>query len=255
MALCGWASIDENGKGRGGKAGDQKQTSKKGVNDYKGEVKVGEWYNFGQTFVIRYKSETKAKKHAKALKSLCNNPHVGYDMNQRTTLNTQLTKIGWDNYDKLAVDCETDCSDLQDVCAKIAGAIDTTIATAGMKNVYSADSDFIILTDKKYLTSGDYLLAGDISVAPGHHTIGCIADGAKSANESRGNTSSGGYVTTANLNLRASAGNGRIIVVIPKGTSVKVNNSKSIEYKGDTWLYIDYDGKKGYANANYIHKK
>lgn len=190
MALFGWASIDENGKGRNGKAGDQKQTSN--TNDTKGEVKVGAWYQFGQTFVIRYKDTSKAKKHAKALKSLCNNKCLGYDMNERTTLNKQLEKIGYENYEKLAVNCETDCSALQGTCATIAGAIKTTVATSGMRGVYEGDKDdFIILTDKKYLTSGDYLLEGDIVVAPGHHTIGCIEAGAKAADETRGITTPG----------------------------------------------------------------
>lgn len=72
---CGWASIDERGKIRGGKAGDQ--TGK--------EVKLGSWYYFGQTQVIRWKDRTKAKKYAKIIEALCNNPHIGYDQSERTT--------------------------------------------------------------------------------------------------------------------------------------------------------------------------
>jgi hypothetical protein len=250
MALFGWASIDENGKGRGGKAGDQKQESN--TNDTKGEVRVGQHYTFGQEFVIRYKSEAKAKKHAKALKSLCNNKHLGYDMNERTTLNKQLEKIGYENYEKLSEDCETDCSDLQDVCAKIAGAINTTVATSGMKSAYGNDDDFIILTDKKYLTTGDYLLEGDMSVAPGHHTIGCIESGAKSKNETRAITTPGCATKT---NAGTNTGKGYYTACNKKYTSIvdalnsigvdssKANRTKIANANGIT-------GYKGTASQN-----
>ncbi len=38
---CGWASLDENGNISGGSAGDQTGQ----------EVKLGNWYNFGQNTV------------------------------------------------------------------------------------------------------------------------------------------------------------------------------------------------------------
>jgi hypothetical protein len=60
-----------------------------------------------------------------------------------------------------------------------------------MKDTYGNDEDFIILTDKKYLESGDYCLNGDMIVAPGHHVIGCIEPGSKAANETRELTSDG----------------------------------------------------------------
>ena len=54
MALCGWASIDERGRVSGGAAGDQ--TGR--------EVKVGEWYNFGQTVGLRIKNRGLANRAA-----------------------------------------------------------------------------------------------------------------------------------------------------------------------------------------------
>ena len=56
--LCGWASIDEHGHTRNGKAGDQ--TGR--------EVKTGNWYDFGQNVIIRFKNRDKAKKEAKIAK-------------------------------------------------------------------------------------------------------------------------------------------------------------------------------------------
>ena len=186
MALCGWASIDENGKGRNGKAGDQ--TGK--------EVKVGPWYNFGQKFVIRYKDAKMAKKHAECLKKICKGNICGYDMNQRCSLYSSLKEVKFD-IDKLKTKCETDCSALQCTMAILAGAKNIQMWASGSmltgfdgKSGFKNNSDFIILTDKKYLTSGDYLLPGDISVAPGHHVIGSIKAGSKAKNEKRTKASS-----------------------------------------------------------------
>lgn len=264
MALCGWASIDERGKGRGGKAGDQKQVSS--TRDTKGEVKLGNWYNFGQKFVLRYKDEKKALKHVKALKSICNNPAVGYDMDERGTLIKELKKIGLDNYDKLKVPCECDCSSLQNACAQIAGAITTSVSTHTMKDTYGKDSDFIILTDEKYLTSGDYLLPGDISVNPGHHTIASIEAGSKSENEGRKLTSDGCATVKASsaktgvvngcewLNVRKAAGatsKKADFGPLKKGTKVEILATTKTKL-GAKWYKISYKGKTGYVATKYI---
>ena len=99
MALCGWASIDERGKVTGGQKGDQ--TGK--------EVRTGNWYNFGQTVVLRFKDRNKAEKAAIVMKKLCDNNIVGYCQEHRTTLYTELEKVNW-NVDALITPCETDCS-------------------------------------------------------------------------------------------------------------------------------------------------
>ena len=199
MALCGWASIDERGKGRGGKVGDQ--TGR--------EVKTGQWYNFGQKYVIRYKDEKMAKKHASCLKKICNGNLCGYDMDNRGSLYSELKKVRF-IVDDLKVKCETDCSALQCTMAICAGAKNIQLWASGSmkdgfdgKSGFGHNSDFIILTDKKYLTSGDYLLPGDISVAPGHHVIGSIEAGSKSKNETRGkaHNSSTGKTNTSSQSI------------------------------------------------------
>ena len=73
---CAWASQDENGKARGGVAGDQT----------KKEVKVGTWYDFGQTFVIRAKDEAVGAAIADAAVAIAENNCVGYDQGDRTSL-------------------------------------------------------------------------------------------------------------------------------------------------------------------------
>ena len=76
MALCGWASIDERGRASGGAAGDQ--TGR--------EVKVGAWYNFGQTVGLRFKNRELAKRAASVMKAICLNDHVGYDQGGRASI-------------------------------------------------------------------------------------------------------------------------------------------------------------------------
>ena len=108
--LCGWASIDERGNARGGSAGDQNGK----------EVKTGNWYDFGQKIVLRFKDRAKAKKAAQTMKTLCTGNYVGYDQNQRTTLYKEMQKVGWDA-SKLKTKCETDCSAMMSPVLRSAG--------------------------------------------------------------------------------------------------------------------------------------
>ena len=166
---CGWASIDERGRSCGGKAGDQ--TGR--------EVKIGNWYNFGQDVVIRAKSAKVAAKMAKACKSLCRGNYVGYDQDQRTTLYEQLEKLKWD-YSKLKKKCETDCSAFMACVARCAGVkVSKNIWTGNMVAAFKATGKFKILTSAKYLTSDKYLKTGDIIVNQATHVIMALEDGSK----------------------------------------------------------------------------
>ena len=107
----GHASIDENKRISGGKAGDQ--TGK--------EVCTRNWYSHDWKMVLRPKSKTLAEKSAKACEKGCANSKIGYDQNQRNTLNTQAKKVGYD-LSKITVACETDCSAFMTVCAIAGGA-------------------------------------------------------------------------------------------------------------------------------------
>ena len=171
---CAWASQDENKKAKNGVAGDQ--TGK--------EVKVGEWYNFGQTHVIRPKNEVDGASIADAAIAIAENDCVGYDQNQRTTLYDELKKLDWD-YNKLTIKCETDCSAFAAVCCNVAGIpISKNVYSGNIVDACKKTGKFTILTDKKYLSSDDYLKEGDILVAPGHHVIVVCQDGSKVKNES-----------------------------------------------------------------------
>ena len=169
--LCGWASIGETGNGRNNRPGDQ--TGR--------EVKLGDWYYFGQKVVYRWKNRKLAERYASIIKAFCKNNHIGYDMNDRTTLFNLLEKHKW-NYKKVDKNVETDCSQL------VACAINCTIGkevcnsgmwTGNINKQLMNSGYFTRYTAKKYLEDDDYLMVGDIINAPDHHVISCLGNGSK----------------------------------------------------------------------------
>ena len=180
--LCGWASIGETGNGRNNKAGDQ--TGR--------EVKVGAWYDFGQTSVYRWKDRDLAKKYAKIIKAFCNNNHIGYDMNDRTTLYNILEHHKWD-YKSVKKNCECDCSQL------VACAVNCTVGKAVVPDsMYTGNLNrclmntgyFTRLDGSKYTDGSAYLMTGDIINAPSHHVISALENGSKATESKPSKTSS-----------------------------------------------------------------
>lgn len=265
--LCGWASIDERGKATGGQKGDQ--TGK--------EVKVGNWYNFGQTVVLRFKDRTKAHKAATAMKQLCANDNVGYCQGHRTSLYDELAKVSW-RPTELKTHCETDCSAMMSPVLKCAGiSVSKNIYTGNMVDAIMATGQFTKLIGKKYTTTGDNLMEGDISVKAGKHTIMAVEDGCnvKSTSGTKTATSNPtapygtpktaafvGVVNTDVLNVRTepdvNASKLKSYPQIKKGTVVGVCGS-AIAPDGTLWYYIYIDGTKGrkygYVCAKYINMK
>ena len=167
MIKCGWASIDEKGKAHGGKAGNQSGK----------ELKVGNWYSFGQTTVYRFKDRKKAKKYADWIKKACNNKNIGYDQYQRTTLYTQLKKVDFD-LTKVKIPCECDCSTLVSAGLNAVGInVPYDWRTATIPNYILETGEFTKLTDSKYINGSDYLMTGDIINRPAHHVITALEDG------------------------------------------------------------------------------
>lgn len=166
----GHASIDENGKVSGGKAGDQTQK----------EVCTRTWYSKPWGFVLRCKDSDKAEKMAIACEQGCANDKIGYDQVQRNTLYTQAKIVNY-NLSKITTACECDCSSFMTVCALAAGIKITygtnAPTTSTMKTVFSATGEFDILTGAKYLSSDSYLRRGDILVKAGSHTAMVLEDG------------------------------------------------------------------------------
>lgn len=165
--LCGWASADERGRASGGKAGDQ--TGR--------EVRVGYWYSFGQSVVLRANDRAKGKEMAAIMKKLCNNNHVGYDQGQRTTLWSVMSRNGW-NPDKVTTNCECDCSALVAVVCRAAGYnVSPDLWTGNLRNALIRTKKFTALTSATYTLSDKNLRAGDIILNPDKHVIMALEDG------------------------------------------------------------------------------
>ena len=166
---------DENGNYTGGQAGDQ--TGK--------EWQMRSWYNRPWSCVLRFPDQKVALKIAQLAIDAALNDKVGYDQSQNRTYLSQLKAVGWEP-SKITVACEADCS--AGVCANITAAgyllgipalqKHTGIYTGNMRSALTK-TGFTLLTDNKYLTSGDYLLPGDILLNDGHHTATNVTIGSK----------------------------------------------------------------------------
>ena len=247
----GHATADEFNASRGGRAGDQT----------KEEILIQTWYyrKQGWTAVFRAKNKQTAEIIASTMEQACMNNNIGYDQGQRTTLFEQAKKLNW-NISKIATPCECDCSSLVAVCVNAAGiTVDRNMYTGNQKELLMNTGCFDMLTNKKYLTTPDYLNRGDILLGPGHTAVvlgqQVTVDKAKSFLPSL----AGLYkVSATKLNIRSGAGiNKSIITVIPKGTKVRCYGYYT-EISGTCWLYIQFKHNDkqatGYASMRYLIK-
>lgn len=168
----GHAYSDENGKGKGGKAGDQNAK----------EVKISNYYvNAKGWVVLRCKDDQKRLKIAEAMEKACKNADIGYDQNQRNTLFNNVKNSGF-NPSKTTKKVETDCSALVRVCIAYAYGKDVVgnIRTVSQPAALVKTGLFTKYTDAKHCKSSDYLLRGDILCTPvSGHTVVVLDDGAK----------------------------------------------------------------------------
>lgn len=170
---------DENGNYKNGKAGDQNGR----------EWCIRDWYDRPWNCVLRHPlAEVRACIATLAYKA-AQNDNIGYDQNQRDSYGVALAKADYDP-SKITTAVESDCSK---------GVIDNVKATGyilGMPELQHLEATytgnmragmskagFIVLTESKYLTSGEYLLAGDIVLNDKHHTATVVTNGVKSSGE------------------------------------------------------------------------
>lgn len=180
---------DENGRYRGGKAGDQTGN----------EWNIINWYNRPWQCVLRHPDAAVREKIASLAEKAAKNNKIGYDQNERTTYWTQLAKAGYDP-SKVTTPCEADCSAGVMANVKAAGYLlnnaklkaVTITSTHYMRNMLR-NAGFEVLTASKYLTSDKYLLRGDILLNDGAHTATNLTNG---ANASGGAASSGGMTSS-----------------------------------------------------------
>ena len=238
---------DEYGGAHGGQAGDQ--TGK--------EWWIINWYNQSWQCILRHPNKQVREYLAELGIQAAQNDKVGYDQSENKTYWAQLQKVGyWPK--KITVPCEADCS---------AGVIANTMAvgyllninalknvnatyTGNMRAGFSA-AGFQVLTDRKYLTSSDYLLPGDIILNDSQHTATNLGYGKYTQSQaSAAPTSDGKHrVTASMLNVRSSPSLGAsIIAQLSLGT--EVNIKQTVQGKeGGKWYQID----QGYVLATYIN--
>lgn len=197
---CAWASIDENKKTHGGKAGNQTGT----------ELKTGAYYDFGQKYIIRAKDPALAYKIADNTYHIVINKLVGYDQWQRETLYVVAEKAKW-NVTGINTLCECDCSELPVVainCAVKKALIAADTYSGNIVERCKATGLFTIIK----ITKSTTVKQGDIVVNPGHHVIVAIgtlqAPAASSKPASAPNLWSAGklYTCRSNMNVRTGAG-------------------------------------------------
>jgi hypothetical protein len=165
MVTIAHASLDESGKIKNGKAGDQ--TGK--------EVCIRSWYNKPWNVVIRFNDTDMREKCARAMENAANNEHIGYDQNQRNTLLNAVRRLDYDPKN-VTSDVETDCSALVTVACIYAGIAEQALVVNGncattrtLKSRLKATGEVEIFTSKDYTQDTDRLLRGDILLSEGHH--------------------------------------------------------------------------------------
>ena len=169
--IIGSARIDESGRARGGKAGDQ--TGK--------EVSKQNWYNkiTNPWVLLRPKVPAHAERIAKCMEMACANNKIGYDQGQRDTLYTAAAAFGFD-VSKVVKPVETDCSALVRVCCAYAGIPVGNFRTTNQASMLVSTGYFDKLTASKYIHSSAYLKRGDILVTKRQgHTVVVLSNGSK----------------------------------------------------------------------------
>lgn len=175
---------DENGRYAGGKAGDQTGT----------EYQIIDWYNRPWLCVLRFENAKVAAMIADMAKKAALNDLIGYD--QGTAGNSEDRYSFWEhlkasNYDpaQITVACESDCSASTAAIVKGTGyrlnnakmkSVSIYLTTYDMRQALK-DVGAKVLTDSKYLTSGDYVKAGDILLNDDHHVAIAVTTGSKAS--------------------------------------------------------------------------
>lgn len=195
-----WASIDENGRTHGGKAGNQGS-----------ELKTGPYYNFGQKYIIRAKDAKIAYAIAAAAYTMAINKCIGYDQLQRETLYIVAQRVKWVAA-AIKTLCECDCSELAVVsinCAVKKALIRADTYSGNIVERCKATGLFEIIK----ITESTTVKQGDIIVAPGHHVIIAIGTLQTPAATSKPATSAPAlwavgktYTCRENMNVRTGAG-------------------------------------------------
>lgn len=181
------ASIDENGKISGGKAGDQT----------KKEVCIRTMYYKPWNCVIRIDNEAVRTQFANNMIDIANNENIGYDQGGRNTLLAEARKVNFD-FSKITVKCECDCSSAITTC--LLAAIFVVLGEVAYLEAYEIMVEsgncattrtlrtrmkkltmisVTVYTSTTYTSSTSKVLFGDIYLKEGSHVVCYIDDGNK----------------------------------------------------------------------------
>ena len=254
---------DENKGYSGGKAGDQ--------TGHEWELK--KWYNRPWTVVLRYPDQSVALTIAKLSIAAALNDKIGYDQNQRTTYWKQLQAANYDP-SAITVACEEDCTAGVSANVKAAGYIhgikalqDVSICSSrNMRSVFTK-AGFIALTDSKYLTSGNYLLPGDVLLYESHHAAANVTLGSKvkeqwfpqESPQKQPETTPDAPTTVSDdkpyilingsVNVRKGPSTAyQTMGTVPAGTKLKYFG---FAYPETGWYLVEHEGVTGWVSSKY----
>lgn len=163
----GHASIDENGKASGGRAGDS--TGR--------EVCIRQWYSKPWQYYLECTDNSIADTAAGYMEQICNNNNVGYDQKERLSLYNQLKTHK--DVSKLTP-CECDCSSLIACCYIMAGLnINPSCTTRNLRSALLASGKFTAYSDSEYLTSDARARRGGVFLKEGSHVVMALENGAQ----------------------------------------------------------------------------
>lgn len=177
ISNCG---SDERGNYHGGLAGDQ--TGK--------EWRIRSWYDRPWDCVLRHPDPTIRSAIASDAKDAAENDCIGYDQYDRLSFWKYLQMVNFVVKD-IKNKCEADCS--SGVCAIVKAIgfkknvlelkeISERLVTWEMREAFQKHG-FLVLTDKKYLSSQEYLLPGDILLNDKKHVCINLDQGSKAKAE------------------------------------------------------------------------
>ena len=166
----GHASIDENGKIAGGKAGDQT----------KKEICIREWYDKPWNVYLECTDQSIADRAAGFMEQICSDDNYGYDQSQRLTGYDAIVKNGGK---VKGAKGEFDCSSLVSTCYRLAGLpISPACTTRSIRESFLATGKFKVYTDAAHLTSDTYAKRGSLYIKEGSHVVMPLEDGMDSKN-------------------------------------------------------------------------
>lgn len=161
----GHASIDENGKISGGKAGDQ--TGK--------EICVRSWYSKPWNVYLECTDKALADKAASIMELICSDDNYGYDQSQRLTGYNAIIANGGK---VKGAKGEFDCSSLVSTCYRLVGLpVSPACTTRSIREAFIATGKFKAYTDTAHLSGDTYAKRGSLYLKEGSHVVMALEDG------------------------------------------------------------------------------